>query len=544
MGRVLNIPGRWIPASDIVVGVLIADHRYGAEASVSVSNDAYQDASMFWGEMLFFKNNLKATTFINGDEAIWRAKTVDFEKTGKIQHSLYLMTDKWANPITGVYEVIPDYYSSTWTALGAAVFTGAVAGQPKPTGLDGNGQTITVTRYPNHGQQMYDVSGGSYGYNVANNTIGHSNLSEFNQMLNVTRNPVELAIGRKLITLAYRNGISNSWTIAKNNFLGGRNSGGRTSGAALTSYGFKQSDKSVKLGEFFYSDAQIAANPNLGWTYTHHLNRQSTVQYEASLTAGGAGSDNYLTAHNNFKAYLTTLINGNGSSIKSLFTSSGWYQEFSHWANMKNGTGWTGTKGDIRALYEDYLSHLSSLLNDHFVFKGGYDEIVGYHTNRDSVLRVDLYSISGGLKINLRRNRLPIDDLIICPITVIIDFTGTSFEGKNFKPSKNCIGIRKISTNVYAIDLTDNCEILEDSTGVYYDFTKPTATAVLSGNNLTITSNIMTKTVVYTVDGNGIVSEVSRDNEFVTSRHLTLSNTTNLKVGFVSAVGESILIEL
>lgn len=544
MSRILPISGKWIPASNIVAGVLLADHRFGAEASVSVCNDAYQDQSMFWGEMLFFKNNLKATTFINADEAIWKTKVVDFENTGKIRHSLYLMTDKWVNPITGAYEVIPDYYSDTWTALGASIFSGAVSGAAKPTGLDGNGLAITKNRYPNHGQQLYDISEGNYGFDVTNNIVGASNLSEFNLMLNTTRNPVETAIGRKLVALSYRNGITNSWTVVKNNFLGGRNSGGRLSGPSITSYGFKQSNKSIKLGEFFYSDSQIAANTNLGWTYNHHLNRQSTVQYEASLTAGGAGSDNYLTAHNNFKAYLTTLLNGNGSTIKNLFTSSGWFQEFTHWANMKNGTGWVGTKGDIRALYEDYLSHLSSLLDGHFVFKGGYDEIVGYHSNRDSVLRVDLYSISGGLKINLRRNKSDVDSLLVIPITIIIDFSGTSFANKNFKPSKNCEGIRKISTNVFAIDLVDNCEILEDSTGIYYDFTKPTATAVLSGNNLTITSNILTKTVVYSVDGNGIVTEVSRDNELKNERILTLSTTTNLKIGIVSSVGESILIEL
>lgn len=543
MGRILGISGKWFPTSDIVAGVLLADHRYGAEASVSVTNDAYTDQSMFWGEMLCFKNNLKATCFTNYDSTIWKSKTVEIEITKKIHHDLYLMTDKWVNPNTGIYEVIPDYYVGTWTSAGAAVFADAVEGQPKATGLDGNGQTIVVTRYPNHGQQMYDVSNGAFGYDVQNSIMGSSNLSEFLGVLDTIKTPMEAELNRKLVAGSYRNGISNSFPVVKNNLLGMRNSGGRTSGAAMTSYGFKQPEKTVKLGEFFYNDSQITTNPNLGWTYNHHLNRQSTVQYEASLTAGGAGSDNYLTTHNNFKTYLTTLINGNGTNIKNLFTSGGWFQEFTHWANMKNGTGWTGSKGDIRALYEDYLAHLSGLLDGHFVYKGGYGEIVGYHSNRDSIVRIDLNAIgSAGVRISARRNDSNIDGLLVVPISVIIDFTGTSFANKEFKPSLNCVGIRKLSTNVFAIDFVDFCEISTDVSGIYYDFTKPTGSATVTGTNIAITSNIPTRSVVYSIDGGGIVTEIIRDNTLKTSRTLAIGSATNLRVGIVSEMGESDLI--
>lgn len=542
--KILNIPGKWFPASNLVSGTVLADHRYGAEASFSISNDTYSSyQAVLWAEMLAFKNNLKLTTFINSDPAYYNPNVPLLESTGKMYHDLYFMTDKWVNPITGVYEVIPDYYSATWTALGAAVFANAVVGQPKPSGQDGSGNTILVTRYPSHGQQMYDASNGAFGYNFSTNVIGSSNLSELKNMEAPQSGQLQSDLKRKLTSYSYRNGITNQRWLLKDRYLGGRNSAGRLSGPALTSYGFKQVG-GAKLGEFFYTDAQISVNPDLGWTVNHHLNRQNTVQYEASLTASGAGGDAYQTAHNNFKAYLTTLINGNGTTIKNIFTSGGWYQEFTHFANMYQGSGWAGTKGDIRALYADYLSTLNTLIGDHFVCKAGYGEITEYHYYRDSVKRIDLNTESTTrLRISVRTDsNLKIYNT---PVTVIIDFTGTTFANKNFKPVGNgCKGIRKISTNVFAIDILHSGIIDVDSVGIYYDFSLPTLTANIVGENVNWSSNKPVKTVLYSLDSNGFVSEIYRSNMFETSGSIPKLSGINLKLGGATSSGNSVLIDI
>lgn len=541
--KILNIPGQWYPASNLVAGTILADHRYGAEASISICNDTYSSyAAIMWAEMLAFKHNLKLTTFINSDPSFFNIDILRVEKTGKMHHDLYFMTDKWHNPITGLYEVIPDYYDSVWSAKGAAVFVNATAGQPKPTGLDGSGTAISVTKYPSHGQQMWDISNGAFGYNFPNNSTGASNLSELRNLDIYMRKGLELLLGRRVSTCAYRNGISTQRWLLKDRYLGGRNSAGRLSGAALTAYGFKQSDKTAKLGEFFYTNAQIAANPDLGWTTNHHMVRQSTVQYESYLT-GGAGSDNYATTHNNFKAYLTTLFNGNGSTIKSLFTSSGWFQEFTHFANMFQGSGWAGAKGDIRNLYADYIAKVDELCAGHFVNKSGYGEIVEYHTFRDSIKRIDLYKLSSTrIRIALRSDRRT--DLINTPVTVVIDLTGTTFENKDFKPyNQGCKGIRKISTNIYAIDILYSGIIEVDPTGIYHDFNIPVVSVTIEGENINWTSNVPVYVVLYSIDVNGFVSEVSRSNKLSSTGSIK-KGYGSLKLGAVNSTGTSTLINV
>ena len=543
MAKILGIPGKWFPTSNLLAGVILADHRYGAEASFSISNDTYSSyQAVLWAEMLSFKYNLKLTTFINSDSAYYNPNIGRLESTGKMWHDLYFMTDKWVNPVTGIYETIPDYYSATWTSAGAAVFEKAVAGQAKPTGNDGSGTAIVATRYPSHGQQMYDASNGVYGYNFPSNQQGTSHLSELKDMDLYQRFGLELLLFRKVSTYSYRNGITTQRWLLKDRFLGGRNSAGRLSGAALTSYGFKQTDGS-KLGEFFYSDSQIAANPDLGWTVNHHMNRQNTVQYEASLTAGGAGGDNYQTAHNNFKTYLTSLFNG-GTGIKNLFTSGGWFQEFTHFANMYQGTGWAGTKGDIRNLYADYLATVDSLISGHLVNRAGYGEIVEYHTLRDSVKRIDLYQQSSTkIRIAVRTNSY--NYLINTPVTVVLNLTGTTFANKNFKPAnKGCKGIRKISTNVFAVDILYSGTIQVDTAGVYHDFNKPTVTASLVGNNVEWISNKPVRVVLYSVDSNGFVAELGRVNSLDTKGSIAKGSATTLKLGAVNSSGFSVLIDI
>lgn len=536
--KILGIKGKWFPVSDLVGGVILADHRYGAEASVSFATDYYFDKSMYWGEMLSFKNNLKATCFINSDTSFWKSQVPDIEKTGKISHDIYFMTDKWVNPVTGVYEVIPDYYSATWTSAGAAIFANAVSGQPKPT-TDGGGGAVTATRYPNHGQQMYDVSNGDFGYDTVNSTIGQSNISETMLLDEYIRIPMEINLGRKVPCISYRNGITNASKILIGKYLGGRNSAGRLSGSALTSYGFRQSD-GTKLGNFFYSDAQILANPDLGFVPNHHINRQNTIQYEACLTANGEGGDSYATAQTTFLAYLTSLINGNGTTIPNLFISGGWFQEFTHWHNMNQSTGWAGTKGDLRAKYEEYISTLSSLLQGHTVNRSGYGEIVSYHYQRDRVKRIDTYIRDNTVRFALRFDDID-TSMFISPLSIVVDFTGTVMEGKNFKRGKGCSSIRSLGNNVFVVDIDKSGEIEVDIVGEYNNLTPPVTSHSYTSNVLTITADKPVRCVVYGLDTDSWI-ELHRDNNLSTEKSITIQNA--VAVGIVDEYGESKLITI
>lgn len=546
MMKILGTKGKWIPASNILSGVLVCNHRFGAEASVSVSTDYYTANSMWWAEMLMFKNNIKGTCYINSDSAYYNSAVPRIESTGKIGHDLYFITDKWVNPITGVYETIPDYYSTTWTSAGVAVFSNAVLGQAKPTGNDGNGEYIYQTRYPSHGQNMFDVSGGAYGYNFATNTKGTSQLSELLLLDAYQRTPLESAIGKKITSYSYRNGIESFKWLVRDSYLGGRNSGSRPSGASLTSYGISKSDNTTRLGDYFYNDSQIATNPDLGFVQNNHLQRMSTTQFEGLIGVSG----DYPTVQINVLNYVTQLFNGDvATGIKNLFASGGWFSDFTHWHNLTGSDlGGSGIGGDRRIYYEQFLAKINELIGSHFVYKGSYGEIVNYHYTRDAVKRVDLYANgSVGIDIALRKEKPYLNaniDLCTSPVSLLLDFTGTPYENMNFKTGNGIVAIKKISANVFMVDVDNFGTILFDEVGVYTNFNKPTATAILTNGSVIVNSNYPVNAVVYSVGANNIVTEVARDTELSTSKTIAVNTSVALKVGLSTKAGESVLIDL
>ncbi len=118
----------------------------------------------------------------------------------------------WVNPRTGVQETIPDHTSSTWTSLGKQYYPDVVVGASKNV------------RYPNHGQQLFDESNGEFGYDMVNQVMGASNLSE--TLLHTQKQLYHIMeiSGLRISSGSYTNGAQGGWNVVIPQKVGMRNS--------------------------------------------------------------------------------------------------------------------------------------------------------------------------------------------------------------------------------------------------------------------------------------------------------------------------------
>lgn len=457
----------------------VCDYRHGKRFAIHQNTDTAIKKFTYFQMYQAFLFNLKSTIFSNqykngGANSIDDIEHTDIAELGVFEFQAYFPTDRWVNPITGADEIIPDYYSDTWTSAGEAVFN-VTAGTPKPTGNNGAGVAIIPTRYPNHGQDMYDASAGALGYSDVSGEVGESGLSELVLLYNRLQKWFLGNVSKRTSVFSYRNGRNISPNVYKPIYLAGRNS-----------------DRDVTRNYFGVSKVDNAdlGNP-IPLTRLNIINQPIVTRWVDSFistTPGAPEAANQSVRDNITEAYA----------------DRGMYTDFSHWHSAV-------TNDVLENLYDVIADHLDSTGYRDDVWVAGYGELWEYFWFRQLVRRAVATEVGGKIAVTLEWNDwttvtdgLPDNiptGLINTPLSIEVNLSGTPLAGKNIKSS----GGRILSKgdDVYIIDFPFHIAtseikvvVLSEGDGIYYDSDPLTGAHSISGGTITVLSNHNTKAVL------------------------------------------------
>lgn len=476
MAKVLFFP----KSGDIPVEV--CKIRYGKNMLYTQDTDTLA-ANSFICEFLAFKNNVACTAFINSVNSPNLQRAKDLVLSDRVMLGLYFPTDRWVNPATGLYQLIPDYNATTWSSAGAAAFKNANVGQSK------------TTRYPNHGQEMYDISGGDYGIDIVNGVIGISDLSELSGVVEREKNYIKDAYVKSVIVASYRNGMNVTPEVYAKYFLGFRNSNASISGDSYTGYG-------------------NSGNP-IGINRVDQVNRPSSMRWWDFWHGMGGGN---MEAANNYviSEFAKTELN------------NGWFNDFTHWHTMTE--------------HEVYFNLIGGLLDSSNAYSCPYDEAIEYlflksfvkritakEVDNTIVVYVELRDIFAGQNIS----GIPIGvDLSVLktPLSVKLDLSGTYLFDKNVSVNTGeCI--KTGGELVFELPLSNNKDgvlvavISETDTPNYIDLRKPE----ISFSGGVVTTNMPCKVIAW--DINKI--PIFRGDEYLTETGIEATG-----VAFIGAINE------
>ena len=451
----------FFPANKL--GASIANIFNGHVAIVSHNTDRLIDGKYALAEMAAFKHNIQHTSFLHafgdltaGENTNYGTTLKAVHNTGRISFGLYWRTDMWVNPNTGVQETIPDYYATAWTAIGAAAFANVAVGVAKGS------------RSPNHGQQLYDLSNGAYGYDMVNGVMGASNLSETYLHTEMQLNHIKEISGIVLTSGSYTNGAQGGWNVLIPKFFGMRNSVHTASG---------------NNGNIKY----------LG------LNRQEMMQ-EASTTrtwdAVNAGQFPDQTASLN---YTTT-------EIQRAIAAGGWFSDFMHDHSVYDAND--------TAFFDKFYQMIDNAIGSSDVWRAGNNEVNEYYVLANSIDKIGSYVHDNKAFVFIRfkdffigTDTNGISNVIdptkmSTPISIQIDLTGTALAGKNLKSNQATflrnLGSNQWIANVRPVDTFKNgymTFVIEEAldTGQVYSASRP----VLNRSGNIVSSDQECKFVVW-----------------------------------------------
>lgn len=425
------------------VPAAICNHRHNAAATMTIDTDTTPNNSIWMSEYLAAKNNLRMGVFGSPFETIIVVDPRAAELTGILHWDVYFQTDRWRSPtvvpdspITMACPVIPDYYAAAWTADGVAAFSGATLGVAKST------------RTPNHGQEMYDISGGTYGYDVGGGVPGATDV--LTGLIAAHRDWFWTTFHRLPQALSYRNGqVGAAYGLTA--FLAGRNSSASTSGDSNTAYGTEW-DGAGDLG--------LPALTTI--THVYALNRASSTRW---LELGGdAAATAYCVAE-----ITKTLANG------------GWWNNFTHFHDLDTTTE--------KENWRTFLAAIGTALGSSLVHWCGYGEAMSYQMLRAAATRVSAYvdSTDVVLQIQLDKEYATLDGALFqTPISVSIDLTGTALTGNDLAAGANVAYVAKTGTDTFIADVdcsrrADGLVLARLTTTVapaYVTYTAPTISSV------------------------------------------------------------------
>lgn len=498
----------FFPANKL--GATVEPIYNGHQAIVSQNTDRLKDFKFEKAEIELFRSDIQGTSFLNprgaaiGENANYGELLSKVGGTDRISFGLYFNTDSWISPETNSYQQIPDYYATAWTSAGKAVFEGVVIGQTKPA------------RYPNHGQQMYDVSNGKLGYDLVSGQEGVSKLKETKDWINWQIDELVLESGRRLTSLSYMNGRPEMFPLLVPYFLFGRNS----------SYSWVGDSKVDFSGQ----------------------SRNDMISRTSSTRTWDAVNELRFPTQTDSIVYTK-------SQIRRAIETKGWLSDFMHWHSL-----YEAGSGDLpffRMFYEGIRSEVGS----EDVWMAGNNEASEYYFIRESVRSVGsfenegkvylLYEIFDKYKANISGIPQDLDcSLLKTPISINVDLTGTALAGKNVK-CKNATSIRSLGGNRYIFNLPYSLptegfasfEISEATAGDYYSTTRPTITR--SSN--TISVDVPSKVVIWRKAvgaDDKTIREVYRNNTLGLSFNYTFESGYSYFIGAISKHRHSSLIEV
>lgn len=325
-------------------------------------------------------------------------------------------------------------------------------------------------------------------------------------------------------------------------FIGGRNSVvGDTLGVGFNSeYG--ESD-GLQLGKnYSIGFGSGAATPN--YDYDFFTSRKSISRFQ---NAGGWP----------FQADQSTIIPHMQILVDSAIAHRGFYNNFTHLHDL-----WTSGGTDYRSTYFEMLDSIRSTIdvNGVMAFSGGYCSIVDYSIVRESTDSIRWQKRNDDeILINAYfSNPYDIDTSLIegMAISIRVLLTGTSLVGSELSPSTNILGIRKVATDIFIVDVAYDGSssvqgVVNVGSGSYYEFTAPTiSTATHTSGMLTVTSSQPAKVVVFYGDRTGsgpwdIYDSINSTGSFTTSHNIDVSGLPatgkDIYIGLINSSGKSSL---
>lgn len=486
-------------------------HRFGAKMTYCNGTDSRFLTSIYAYELYAFKHNIRVGNFVTNLLGQSEDGIPDTEKTGVIRHDIYFGTDEWLNPTTGQIEVIPDYLSTTWSASGAAAFSGAIEGQSKPA------------RYPDHGQELFDISGGVYGMDYATGTLGSNNLSELEGVVNSQSVWLKNITGRWPSCISYRNGANSVWRAIMRYFLGGRNS-------------IPSPSDITKTADTFYGAGLGNSNTGLlAATRSFFINFPNSFRWWDCWN-GGSNTEQQATE------YVTDLVT-------ATISNEGKQSEFQH----VHSTYANGTLNSIDRLF----ASVRAAASNNFIWTCSNGESIEYLFIREMVNRVtaldrgDHIIVLADIDDKFKDEWQVLYNQINIPLSVEIDLSNTSLAGKDIIASSG--KCRNLGNDKYIIEIKFNKQegfistILKEGTGGYYIETPPVISANIVGNKLTVNTDIPSKIAVFSVNegGNDWESRIyQRSNAFDTTHVFAIESGRDYRIGAISEFYQCSLLEL
>ena len=469
--------------------VSVCQHKYGAVATWSHCTDTIQTAYAR-GEINAFKNNLQVTGFIN---PWWPIVDVQASfATGRTAYGIYFPTDRWFNPLATEgssssvkYQLIPDFNSATWTQAG--VTAGLVTSDKIGTAKD--------LSYPQHGQQMFDLTGGLYGYDLINNIAGQ---------IDVLSGLIEYLKGWFYWLLGYY--------------------------PSCASYGYGRETGAYGMYDFYIA----SRTSTYDYTYDYNLTHQSAIQLPTTTRQYDMVADLGISV----AASQAICVDKLTDSI----ATGGWYRDFTHW----HSSGSTLTTFFATQRAEMGASDVVTL---------DYGSAVEYMVLRDMVRRVSLYTYNSTLVLVVdikNEDEIPLTTINV-DLSVEIDTTGTILEGKEITSS---VPIRKLGTNSFIIEVPYYKKdgfpsvVLEETEFTdYMDFELPSiVSAAVEDNTLTVVTDKPTNLVLYStaIDGALYTAVVLKRNSIMATTHIVDVtgidfSTKDCYIGVITPEKQSIL---
>ncbi|MBN1293224.1 MAG: T9SS type A sorting domain-containing protein [Candidatus Latescibacteria bacterium] len=402
------------------------DHRYGAVASWSQCTDTLDSRTRYDAELWAFKYNLPLTVFDSPFSIAITTDKVECYQTGRISWEVYFQTDRWAKPDEyeyptnyayyekSKYPLIPDYFLDKWTEVGKHYFPSVTIGESKPV------------RYPDHGQELYDVSDGKYGYDDTTNTAG--DIDSINGLIKYHCDWVKNILGCQPSCLSYRYGKVGARYAMAEWFLAGRNSEFYVNGRSRTVYG-KSRITNLYLGY-----------PN-GYNFTH----ERAVCQPSSSRYWDSWKNPYTQPYFNTRDEALTQCE---TLLSETLRNGGWFNDFTHWHNTQDD--------DL----DVFFAGQRRVIGEHDVFTGGYGDCMQHLFLRDSVESISTYWEGSVCVIEVHENELPETlplSVFSIPLSVQIDLSGTVLEGKDICSTESH-GIKKLGNDLYCVDVPFNGE--------------------------------------------------------------------------------------
>ncbi len=486
---------------DNKLGAEITPFFNGHVAAISATTDRIIDNKYELAEIALFKNNQQGTVYLNpfgvsnNENADYGNLIRKIKKTGRIGFGLYYRTDYWINPLTGNQEVIPDYYSTKWSANGATYFDVTIG-------------AAKSVKTPNHGQQMYDISSGRWGYDFNNGVAGSNGVKEAKLHTTMQLDYFKDLAQLTLSSGSFSNGATGGALLQIPYLLGMRNSGCSYSGNGDTSY--------------FFNREQGISKPST--TRTWDMQR-----------AGHFGTQNQSLKYTQLQ-------------VKRAINTEGWFTDFMHWHSLYNF--------DDTAFFEKYFKTIDDTIGESDVWRADVGSVNEYYFLKSAINKIGSFEHKGDVYIFVRfndnftgTNTNGIDNsvnakLINTPLSIKIDLSGTLLAGKSIGgdrvQSVRNLGGDKWVVNVRPKRFGDGYftfKITEEDAHIYNP-----ARPVITKNETGFTSNLPAKFVVWEKSSNP--KELLRTSSYSENVRFSLESGKSYFIGAITQSNQSSLVEV